>query len=396
MGERLALAPARSPQPFLRKETDERPDTTLVRPLLRVTRRCAVGGAIMGIIAGLVFGSDASAATPPASGPTAASLGNAEQKVQGAAQQLAAAEQEVRDATAQLQQLSYLVVTLHNQQAKAQVALDTSRADTRRAIRSAFEGAVVDPTATLFAELSGQDPGLEEQVRNHRLADIAARTRTLQAAADHLSDISKQAAARSVEAAKAAARAIAAAEVARNGLAAAQETNNELHRAAELAAQRQELDRLSKELEASLASISGGAGLSGIGVTAYAPADIIALYQRAAKTCPGLPWGVLAGIGQVETNHGQNKNVSSAGAMGPMQFMPATWAIYGVDGDGDGIKDILDQTDAVFGAANYLCHNGAGDPNHLYDAIYAYNHLDSYVQEVLNLASQYQNGKQPT
>ncbi len=64
---------------------------------------------------------------------------------------------------------------------------------------------------------------------------------------------------------------------------------------------------------------------------------------------------MLAGIGQVETDHGANKNVSSAGAMGPMQFMPATWAAYGVDGDGDGKADILNQTDAVYSAAHYLC-----------------------------------------
>jgi membrane-bound lytic murein transglycosylase B len=264
-------------------------------------------------------------------------------------------------------------------------------------VRAAYEGATVDPTATLLADLSGKDPGLEDQVRDHRLADIAERTRTLQAAVDTLAVITKQAAARSVEAVKAAARAVSAANAARDGLAAAEKNNNELHQAAELAAQRKELEKLSKELEVSLASLAAGAaaGSSGIGVTAAAPADVIALYQRAAKTCPGLPWGVLAGIGQVETNHGQNKNISSAGAMGPMQFMPATFAVYGVDGDGDGIKDILDQTDAVFSAAHYLCANGGGDPERLYDAIYHYNHLDSYVREVLSLAAQYQAGKQP-
>ncbi|MCW2547389.1 MAG: Lytic transglycosylase catalytic [Mycobacterium sp.] len=337
------------------------------------------------------------AATAPNTDPSASSLNKAHQQVQTAAQQLASAEAEVRDATDQLQTISYEVVRLHNEQAKAEVALDSARADTRTAVRAAYEGATVDPTATLLADLSGKDPGLEDQVRDHRLADIAERTRTLQAAVDTLAVITKQAAARSVEAVKAAARAVSAANAARDGLAAAEKNNNELHQAAELAAQRKELEKLSKELEVSLASLAAGAaaGSSGIGVTAAAPADVIALYQRAAKTCPGLPWGVLAGIGQVETNHGQNKNISSAGAMGPMQFMPATFAVYGVDGDGDGIKDILDQTDAVFSAAHYLCANGGGDPERLYDAIYHYNHLDSYVREVLSLAAQYQAGKQP-
>jgi membrane-bound lytic murein transglycosylase B len=266
--------------------------------------------------------------------------------------------------------------------------------DTRKAVRSAYEGATVDPTATLLADLSGKDPGLEDQVRDRRLSDIAERTRGLQKAAAKLDDVSKNVDKQSKAAVRAAARAVGAADAARDALAAAEKTNTDLQRAAQLAAQRAALAKLNRQLELSLASINAGA--SGVGVTASAPADIIALYQRAAKTCPGLPWGVLAGIGQVETNHGQNKNVSSAGAMGPMQFMPATFAVYGVDGDGDGIKDILDQTDAVFSAAHYLCSNGAGDPSRLYDAIFDYNHLDSYVQEVLSLAAQYQDGKQPT
>jgi Transglycosylase SLT domain len=340
--------------------------------LFRLTRRCAVGGAIVGIIAGLVISQPALAASTPAD-PSASTLGNAQKQVQTAEQQLQSAEAEVRTATDQLQQISFQVVQLRNEQAEAQVALDNARTDTRTAVRAAYENATVDPTATLFADLSGKDPGLEDQVRDHRLADIAQRTDGLQAASDRLNTVSKQAAARSVDAVKAAARAISAAEIARDGLAAAQKTNTELQRAAQLAAQRKALELLNEKLQASLAKISAGsigAGASGVGVTASAPADIIALYQRAAKTCPGLPWGVLAGIGQVETNHGQNKNVSSAGAMGPMQFMPATFATYGVDGDGDGIKDILDQTDAVFSAAHYLCANGGGDPERLYDAIY--------------------------
>jgi hypothetical protein len=120
-----------------------------------------------------------------------------------------------------------------------------------------------------------------------------------------------------------------------------------------------------------------------------APSDLRTLYQQAATTCPGLPWGVLAGIGQIETNHGQNTAVSSAGAMGPMQFEPSTWAIYGVDGDGDGKANILDQVDAVYSAARYLCASGGGNPNTLYDAIFSYNHADWYVRQVLGLAAQY-------
>jgi hypothetical protein len=125
------------------------------------------------------------------------------------------------------------------------------------------------------------------------------------------------------------------------------------------------------------------------GARSNAPGDLRTLYMQAATTCPGLPWGVLAGIGQVETDHGRNTAVSSAGAMGPMQFEPSTWAIYGVDGDGDGKANILDQVDAVYSAARYLCAGGGGNPNTLYDAIFSYNHADWYVREVLGLAAQY-------
>ncbi len=128
----------------------------------------------------------------------------------------------------------------------------------------------------------------------------------------------------------------------------------------------------------------------GESMTADSPIDLRTLYMRAAATCPGLPWGVLAGIGQVETDHGRVKAVSSAGAEGPMQFLPSTWAIYGVDGDGDGKADIFDQADAVYSAARYLCASGGGQPDTLYDAIYSYNHSDYYVKTVLGLAAQYQ------
>jgi hypothetical protein len=114
------------------------------------------------------------------------------------------------------------------------------------------------------------------------------------------------------------------------------------------------------------------------------------LYIASAHYCPGLSWKVLAAIGQVESDHGRNAGVSSAGALGPMQFLPSTWAFAGVDGDGDGKADILNPFDAVPAAALYLCRAGAGQGGQaLYDAVFSYNHADSYVKLVLGLAARY-------
>jgi len=116
----------------------------------------------------------------------------------------------------------------------------------------------------------------------------------------------------------------------------------------------------------------------------------LSLYKRAAATCAGLSWTVLAAIGQVESGHGRNPSTSSAGAMGPMQFLPSTFSHYAVDGDGDGLADIMNPYDAIFTAAAYLCANGAGrGGDALYSAIWHYNHADWYVQMVLALSKQY-------
>jgi hypothetical protein len=119
------------------------------------------------------------------------------------------------------------------------------------------------------------------------------------------------------------------------------------------------------------------------------PADLLPIYQSAAQTCDGLDWTVLAAIHKIETNFGRSEISSSKGALGPMQFMPSTWRSYGSDGDGDGLADINNVTDAIFSASYLLCANGAGDPAHLSDAIWNYNHSDRYVAEVLDLATSY-------
>ncbi|GIH90678.1 hypothetical protein Psi01_13080 [Planobispora siamensis] len=120
------------------------------------------------------------------------------------------------------------------------------------------------------------------------------------------------------------------------------------------------------------------------------PGSYLELYRRSAGVCPGLSWTVLAAIGQVESSHGRNNGPSSAGAQGPMQFMPATWKAYGVDGDGDGVADIWSPYDAVPSAANYLCANGAGQGGKkLEKAIWFYNHSWSYVSKVMAISEAY-------
>jgi soluble lytic murein transglycosylase-like protein len=119
------------------------------------------------------------------------------------------------------------------------------------------------------------------------------------------------------------------------------------------------------------------------------PPILIPIYQRAAAAYGLGPQGasVLAGINEVETAFGTNLNVSSAGAVGWMQFMPSTWDMYGVDANGDGVADPYNPEDAIFAAARYL--SAAGMPTDTYDAIFAYNHADWYVAEVLANAACY-------
>jgi Transglycosylase SLT domain len=122
------------------------------------------------------------------------------------------------------------------------------------------------------------------------------------------------------------------------------------------------------------------------------PANYLQLFQEsAARYCPGLSWTVLAAIGQIESADGQNMGPSTAGALGPMQFLPSTWAAAGIDGFGDtGAPDIMNPFDAVPSAARLLCTDGAaGGGAGLRQAIFDYNHADWYVDEVLALAAEY-------
>ena len=112
-------------------------------------------------------------------------------------------------------------------------------------------------------------------------------------------------------------------------------------------------------------------------------AQLLGIWQRAGAAY-GIEWQVLAAINEVESNFGRNMGPSSAGAIGWMQFMPSTWLRWGTDANGDGVADPWNPEDAIFSAARYLA--AAGGAVDLYRAVYAYNHADWYVQEVLGLA----------
>ena len=110
------------------------------------------------------------------------------------------------------------------------------------------------------------------------------------------------------------------------------------------------------------------------------PPFLLSIYQAAGMQY-GVRWEVLAAINEIETDYGRNLNVSYAGALGWMQFMPSTWKMYGVDANRDGAKDPYNPVDAIFAAARYL--RAAGADKDLRRAIFSYNHADWYVDSVL-------------
>ena len=117
--------------------------------------------------------------------------------------------------------------------------------------------------------------------------------------------------------------------------------------------------------------------------------ELQALWARAGAAY-GIPWQVLAAINKIETNFGRNMGPSSAGAVGWMQFMPDTWLRWGLDGNGDGIADPWNPDDAVPAAARYLAAaNGRTD---IARAVFAYNHAQWYVDDVLQLAAMFGGG----
>ncbi len=149
------------------------------------------------------------------------------------------------------------------------------------------------------------------------------------------------------------------------------------------------------------------------------PSEFMPIY-KAAETEYGVPWYLLAAHHRVETIFStMDPMISPVGAEGHMQFMPCTfvgWAHpsceglgegdipedektdpsvikkyggYGVDANGDGKADPWDIEDSIFTAANYLAQNGAAAGD-FEKAVFAYNHSDEYVEEVLYYAEKFQ------
>ncbi len=123
------------------------------------------------------------------------------------------------------------------------------------------------------------------------------------------------------------------------------------------------------------------------------PTDWLRLYQQAAATCPGLPWSIVAAVGTVESDSGRStapgvwSGANGAGAEGPMQFEPATFAAYATVGpDGARPPTPYDPVDAVYSATTMLCADGGGLGSTLRAAIEDYNHSDTYADTVLTLS----------
>jgi hypothetical protein len=110
------------------------------------------------------------------------------------------------------------------------------------------------------------------------------------------------------------------------------------------------------------------------------PPFLLSIYQ-AAGIQYGVRWEILAAINEIETDYGRNLNVSTAGAVGWMQFLPSTFKRWAVDANDDGHKDPYNPVDAIFSAARYL--KAAGADRDIKQAIFAYNHASWYVDSVL-------------
>jgi soluble lytic murein transglycosylase-like protein len=141
-----------------------------------------------------------------------------------------------------------------------------------------------------------------------------------------------------------------------------------------------------------IAGASGGHGSAGGGSSGGIPDNYRALYKKAGSTCTGIDWATLAAVGKIESGHGQSKKrgvrsgSNSAGAQGPMQFLPDTWR--GVRQRHPDIgSNVYDPANAIPAAAHKLCDDGASKS--VRNALFSYNHSQAYVNQVLAQAKEY-------
>ncbi len=185
---------------------------------------------------------------------------------------------------------------------------------------------------------------------------------------------------------------------------------------------------LSAPPPAMIVNAPGALGVPSMALSAYRNAE-----QKMAVAVPGcgVSWNLLAGIGRIESGHAGGGAVDARGtavrpilgpaldgtlpgneviisssvgnhvtyarAMGPMQFLPGTWARYASDGDGDGVADPQNLFDSTLAAARYLCSGGLNlrNPSQVMASILRYNNSMSYAQNVLGWASAYATGVVP-
>lgn len=286
------------------------------------------------------------------------------------------------------------------QQVSTFLLADDARAQAQQAADVAADRTAASARALYLA--GGQAGLLNSLLGSGDVGDLTARisgVRQVLTAADATADDAAQQA-RAVQSVADGQSAAADASV----VTAAQITERAAAVSALLAQAQQTLDALSSRAKALTEAENAAKALAAARTAAAAaqsaaigqvraqvpPAEYARLYRAAAITCPGMDWTLLAAVGQVESGNGRNVGPSSAGALGPMQFMPGTFAIYGVDGDGDGRRDPFSPADAIYSAARYLCSGGAGSPSGVSAALFQYNRAQWYVDLVLGVQAQIQ------
>jgi hypothetical protein len=318
-----------------------------------------------------------------------------------ARERAAAAAQRVHDLTAQLDAADTALaqsMSQVGQQVSGYLLDDEARVAAERAATQAADRSGASARALY---LSGGQAGLLSSVlESGDVSELSARVEAVHQVLASARATADDAAARAQEASDVATRSQHATDAA--VVTAAQVAQQVDHAQALVEAAQATLDGLSarartlSEAEAAARALAeararmAAAQAAAIGqVRAQVPpAAYFTLYHAAAQTCRGMDWTLLAAVGQVESGHGRNAAVSTAGAVGPMQFMPATFAAYAVDGDHDGHLDPWAPADAVFTAARYLCSGGAGSPSGVQAALLRYNHAQWYVDLVLAVQAQ--------